>query len=46
MARRFTRPFMYDFIGRSNRALWGSQKPQRIGIQPNHFNEPFKPDTV
>ena len=22
MARRFTRPFMYDFIGRSNRALW------------------------
>ena len=30
MAQRFTRPFMYDFIGRSNRALWGSQKPQRI----------------
>ena len=29
MARRFTRPFMYDFIGRSNRALWGSQKPQK-----------------
>ena len=46
MARRFTWPFMYDFIGRSNRALWGSQKPQRIGTQPNHFNEPFKPDTV
>ena len=29
MARRFTRPFMYDFIGRSNRALWCSQKPQK-----------------
>ena len=24
MARRFTQPFMYDFIGRSNRALRGS----------------------
>ena len=46
MARRFTRPFMYDFIGRSNRALWCSQKPQRIRTQPNHFNEPFKPDTA
>ena len=22
MARRFTQPFVYDFIGRSNRALW------------------------
>ena len=29
--------FMYDFIGRSNRALWCSQKPQRIRTQPNHF---------
>ena len=37
---------MYDFIGRSNRALWGSQKPQRIRTQPNHFNEPFKSDTA
>ena len=37
MARRFTRPFMYDFIGRSNRALWGSQKPQRIGTQQQSF---------
>ena len=46
MARRLTRPFMYDFIGRSNRALWGSQKPQRIRTQPNHFNEPFKSDTA
>ena len=45
MARRFTRPLMYDFIGRSNRALWRSQKPQRIRTQPNHFNQPFKSDT-
>ena len=37
---------MYDSIGRSNRALWCSQKPQKIGTQPNHFNEPFKPDTA
>ena len=37
---------MYDFIGRSNRALWCSQKPQRIRTQPNHFNEPFKSDTA
>ena len=37
---------MYDPIGRSNRALWGSQKPQRIRTQPNHFNEPFKSDTA
>ena len=36
---------MYGSIGRSNRALWGSQKPQRITTQPNHFNEPFKSDT-
>ena len=46
MARRFTQPFMCDFIGRSNRALWCSQKPPRIRTQPNHFNEPFKPDTA
>ena len=46
MARRFTRPFMYDFIGRSNRALWYSQKHQRIGTKYNHFNESFKPDTA
>ena len=37
---------MSDFIGRSNRALWRSQKPQRIGTQPNHFNESFKSDTA
>ena len=37
---------MYDFIGRSNRALWGSQKPPRIRTQPNHFNKPFKSDTA
>ena len=46
MARRFTQPFMYDFIGRSNRALWCSQKPPRIRTQPNHFNESFKSDTA
>ena len=37
---------MYDFIGRSNRALWCSQKPPRIRTQPNHFNKPFKSDTA
>ena len=35
-----------ETYGRSNRALWGSHKPQRIRTQPNHFNEPFKPDTA
>ena len=46
MARRFTQPFMYDFIGASNQTLQGSTETQRIRTQPNHFNEPFKPDTA
>ena len=45
MDRWFTRPFMYDFIGASNQTLQGSTETQRIGAQPNHFNQPFKSDT-
>ena len=29
MARRFTQPFMYDFIGRSNQTLQGSTETQK-----------------
>ena len=34
MARRFTQPFMYDFIGASNQTLQGSTEPKESGHSP------------
>ena len=46
MARRFTRPLCTISSVHQIKRSGAPQKPQRIRTQPNHFNEPFKPDTA